>query len=70
MQRTLGEFELIPIVIGDQTYDSSFNLGEAIAKFVRHENTLVVASTDLSHYYPAGEAERMDNRIIDRIGGK
>ena len=59
LQRTLGEFELIPIVMGDQNYDCSFNLGEAIAKLVRHENALVVASTDLSHYYPASEAEKM-----------
>lgn len=67
LQRTLGEFELIPIVMGDQIYDYSFNLGEAIAKLVRHENALVVASTDLSHYYPASEAEKMDKKIINKI---
>ena len=67
LQRTLGEFELIPIVMGDQNYDNSFNLGEAIAKLVRHENALVVASTDLSHYYPASEAEKMDKRILNKI---
>lgn len=67
LQRTLGKFELIPFVMGEQNYDNSFSLGEALAKLVRHENTLVIASTDLSHYYSASEAERMDKRIINRI---
>ncbi len=55
LQRILGEFELIPIVMGNQTYDIGFNLGEAIAKLIRHEKALIIASSDLSHYYPAEE---------------
>ncbi len=67
LQRVLGEFNLIPIVMGDQNYDYSAELGEALAKVLRHEKALIVASSDLSHYYPASEAERMDRRIIERI---
>ena len=67
LQRVLGEFELIPIVMGDQNYDYAVELGEALAKVLRHEDSLVVASSDLSHYYPASEAERMDRRVADRI---
>ena len=67
LQRVLGEFELIPIVMGDQNYDYAVELGEALAKVLRHEDSLVVASSDLSHYYPASEAERMDKLIADRI---
>ncbi|HDL19301.1 MAG TPA: AmmeMemoRadiSam system protein B [Bacteroidetes bacterium] len=67
LQRTLGDFELVPIVMGDQIYDYGYELGEVVAKLVRHENALIVASSDLSHYYPAGEAEKMDKRIIKRV---
>ena len=67
LQRTIGEFQLIPVVMGDQTYDYGILLGEALAKLIRHENALIVASSDLSHYYPANEAERMDQRIVKLI---
>jgi hypothetical protein len=67
LQRVLGEFKLIPVVMGDQNYDHAVDLGEALAKVLRHQNALVVASSDLSHYYPASEAERMDRRVADRI---
>jgi len=67
LQRTLGEFELVPIVMGEQTYDAGYDLGEAIAKLIRHENALVVASSDLSHYYPASDAEKKDEKIINSL---
>lgn len=67
LQRTLGEFDLVPIVMGDQMYDSGVLLGEVLAKIVRHENSLIVASSDLSHYYPAKDAEQKDNQIIEKI---
>jgi AmmeMemoRadiSam system protein B len=67
LQRTLGEFELVPVVMGEQTYDAGYDLGEAIAKLIRHENALVVASSDLSHYHPANEAEKMDEKIINSL---
>lgn len=67
LQRILGEFELIPIVIGEQTYDICLTLGEVVAKLIRHEKALIVASSDLSHYYPGAEAEEKDKLIVQRI---
>jgi len=67
LQRVLGDFRLIPIVMGDQNYDYSLALGEALAKVLRHQQALIVASSDLSHYYPYEEAKRMDQRVVDRV---
>ena len=67
LQRVLGEFRLIPLVMGDQNYDDAIEIGEAIARILRHEKALVVASSDLSHYYPAEVAEKMDNRVIRQV---
>ena len=67
LQRVLGEFRLIPLVMGDQNYDDAVTLGESIAKILRHEKALLVASSDLSHYYPAAVAEKMDNRVIRHV---
>ncbi|MGA7832029.1 MAG: AmmeMemoRadiSam system protein B, partial [Terracidiphilus sp.] len=55
LQRVLGEFELVPIVMGDQSYESSRALGVALAKLIDSDNkdgsTLILASSDLSHYH-------------------
>jgi AmmeMemoRadiSam system protein B len=67
LQRVLGDFGLIPIVMGDQNYEYSVILGEALAKVFRHQKALIVASTDLSHFYPAEDAEGKDKKIADRI---
>jgi len=65
LQRILGKFELVPIVMGDQSYDSSRALGVALAKMLRNEHdTLVLASSDLSHYHPYNEAATIDHKTL------
>ncbi len=62
LQLTLrpGSFALLPLVIGDQKREICFALARALAEVLRDQNALLVASTDLSHYYPATVANRMD----------
>ena len=52
LQHYLKDFELIPIVMGPCDID---RVASAIEPFVDH-NTLVVASSDLSHFLPYSEA--------------
>jgi len=49
LQRVLGQFQLVPVVMGDQSYEMCRALGLALAKLVPGANTLIVASSDLSH---------------------
>jgi hypothetical protein len=67
LQRVLGHFKLVPIVMGDQSYDLCRALGVAVAKAVQGTNTLILASSDLSHYHPYAEAVRMDHQILETI---
>ena len=67
LQCVLGEFSLLPIVIGDQKREYCFALGEALSNVLMDENALIVASTDLSHYHPANVADRLDAIIIDDV---
>ena len=67
LQRTLGEFKLVPIVMGDQTYETERALGVALAKMVKGTNTLIVASSDLSHYHTYDEASKMDQKTLKAI---
>ena len=67
LQRTLGQFQLVPIVMGDQSYQSSRTLGVALAKLIQGTNTLIVASSDLSHFHTADEASRIDHNTLQAI---
>ncbi len=63
LQRVLGEFRLVPIVMGDQDRDSVVALSKAVAAAVRGRRALIVASSDLSHFFPAADARGLDERV-------
>jgi AmmeMemoRadiSam system protein B/AmmeMemoRadiSam system protein A len=68
LQRVLGDFELVPIVMGDQSYESSRALGVALAKLIQgNSDTLIVASSDLSHYHPYDEAVKIDHKTLNAL---
>lgn len=67
LQRVLGQFEVVPIVMGDQSYESSRALGVALAKLIQGGDTLIVASSDLSHYHPYDEAVRIDHKTLNAL---
>ena len=71
LQHVLGDFTLVPIVMGDQSYESSRALGVALAKLIQSENssgaTLIVASSDLSHYHPYDEAVKIDRKTLKAL---
>ncbi|MGO8735697.1 MAG: AmmeMemoRadiSam system protein B [Terriglobia bacterium] len=67
LQRVLGQFKMVPIVMGDPSYDACRALGIALAKAVQGTDTLILVSSDLSHYHPYDEAERMDHQILKTI---
>ena len=68
LQRTLTQFQIVPIIMGDQSYQASRALGVALAKLIRTSDTLIVASSDLSHYHPYDEASRIDHNTVSAIG--
>ncbi len=71
LQTVLGPFELVPIVMGDQSYESSRALGVALAKLIEHDekagDTLVLASSDLSHYHTGADAVAMDRKTLSAL---
>ena len=67
LQRVLGQFQLVPIVMGDQSYENCRALGLALAKLVQGTNTLIVVSSDLSHYHPYDEAVKIDHKTLKAI---
>lgn len=68
LQCALGEFRFLPVVMGDQKREYCFGLGKALGVLLKDQNALLVASTDLSHYYTADVANKLDAVAIDDIG--
>lgn len=66
LQSVLSDFSIIPIVIGDQSKIFVDELAEQLAKVV-DEKTIIVASSDMSHFYSAEEANRLDSVVEENI---
>ncbi len=67
LQRALGTFSFVPIVMGDQTPELCKALADAIVSAVSGYSVLLVASSDLSHYHPYEDAVGLDRRVIDLV---
>ncbi len=57
LQQALGAFELVPLVVGDA---SDEEVEEVLERLWDGPQTLVVISTDLSHYLDYASARRLD----------
>ncbi len=66
LQTVLNDFSIVPIVMGDQSSIYVNELADMLADSV-DENTVIVSSSDLSHYYTHEEANRLDSVIEERI---
>ncbi len=64
LQHLLGEFTLVPLVVGDAT---SAEVAEVLELLWGDEQTLVVISSDLSHYLPYDTARHTDRATIERV---
>lgn len=67
LQRVSGSFHLLPIMIGSDELRRLQALGIALAQVLRDRRALVVASTDLSHFYPQILAEKLDREMLRRM---
>ncbi len=67
LQTVLSTFKLTPVIMGTQRSDFCLKLAQAIAETCSQKRVLLIASSDLSHYYPYDEAKRLDGVCLDRL---
>lgn len=67
LQYIYGDFKLLPICMGHQDLETSREVGKAIHRATKDKNTLVIASTDLTHQERQESANRKDRLVIDAI---
>jgi AmmeMemoRadiSam system protein B len=65
LQRVLGEgFTFLPVAVSELSAEAAADL---IGEFLGAAGTLVLVSTDLSHYHDLSTARRLDRRTADAI---
>lgn len=68
LQRALaGEFSLLPVMVRDQRPAVIQALGKALAEVLAGRPALLVASTDLSHFYPQAVAHKLDGEVLRQV---
>jgi MEMO1 family protein len=72
LQRVLGEFTLVPISLSHLSVDECADLGAAIA--AAHQavakpdaNTIIIASSDLSHYLSPSKTAELDGLALNQV---
>ncbi len=64
LQEVLGEFKLVPLVVGEA---SAQEVGEVLERLWGGPETLIVVSSDLSHYHDYATARRLDAATSEAI---
>lgn len=64
LQTVLNDFKLVPLVVGNST---SNDVAEVLETLWGGEETLIIVSSDLSHYLPYGVAQSVDHETLQNI---
>jgi AmmeMemoRadiSam system protein B len=71
LQTRLQQFNLVPLMMNDQSPETCRRLAGALVKVIHNqpasEKVLLVASSDLSHYFDDNTARHLDQATLDFI---
>ncbi len=67
LQKVLPQFRFVPIVMGEHTLDNIQVLANALKSVLQNEKALIVASTDLSHFYDDEKANTLDQVVVKHL---
>jgi len=60
LQRAFPGMVIVPVVMGSQSWEACKALGRAIARVIEWPRDIVIASSDLSHFYEDQRARELD----------
>lgn len=67
LQYVLDSFKLVPICMMDQSKETSLEVGNVLAEAMAGRDTLLIASSDLTHYEPAESARKKDEGVLSAV---
>jgi MEMO1 family protein len=68
LRRVAPESAIVPLLVGHQTEETAWELGEVLARLGRNRSVVLIASTDLSHYENASIAGGLDAVVLEHVG--
>lgn len=67
IQRVLPDCQIVPLMLADQSFPLVESLAKVIAKVFDDSKTILIASSDLSHFHSYSEAKSMDGQVIAEL---
>lgn len=67
LRRLLPDVPIVPMLMGFQRRETILGLADVLAAAFAGRRALLVASTDLSHYFDARTAASLDERVIAQV---
>ncbi|HEX5457112.1 MAG TPA: AmmeMemoRadiSam system protein B [Candidatus Nitrosotalea sp.] len=61
------KFKILPIILIDQNRNTAIEIGKAVASIAKTRKTLIIGSSDFTHYEPNDFAHEQDKSLIDAI---
>ena len=67
LQHVVPEVRIVPVLMGSQERRETELLARALVGALEGCDALLIASSDLSHYRPAPEANALDAKVVDDV---
>ena len=67
LQVALGDFQFVPLLMGDQDRRTCEQVAGAISRAAKGRKILVVGSSDLSHYHTYHQAVKLDAAVLKSL---
>ena len=67
LQEVYSKFKILPIILINQEKSAAENVGEAIAIIAKQKNSMIIGSSDFTHYEPNEFAHEQDKALIEPI---
>lgn len=67
LQQVFSEFKILPIALINQNKEVALDVGNAVAEIARKQKTMIIGSSDFTHYEPNDFAYEQDHALIAPI---
>ncbi|MGI0100986.1 MAG: AmmeMemoRadiSam system protein B [Nitrosotalea sp.] len=61
------KFKMLPIILINQSYSAATELGMSVSKIVKNKKTVIIGSSDFTHYEENKFAHKQDKSLIEPI---
>ncbi|NQV39659.1 MAG: MEMO1 family protein [Nitrosopumilus sp.] len=62
-----NDFQILPIILRSQDMKTAIDIGNAVSEIAKKKNTIIIASSDFTHYEENSFAHQQDKALIEPI---